>query len=47
MLISFFSFFPPSQGNLEYLQNSFQDTEMDVTKVSLAFYSGLFAYNGW
>lgn len=26
---------------------TFDNTETDVTKISLAFYSGLFAYNGW
>ncbi|CAE1174590.1 Large neutral amino acids transporter small subunit 2,Asc-type amino acid transporter 1,Y+L amino acid transporter 1,Cystine/glutamate transporter,Large neutral amino acids transporter small subunit 1,Y+L amino acid transporter 2,b(0,+)-type amino acid transporter 1 [Acanthosepion pharaonis] len=47
LLIIITGFVQLGKGNLEYLQNSFQDTEMDVTKVSLAFYSGLFAYNGW
>ena len=26
---------------------SFDDTETDITKIALSFYSGLFAYNGW
>lgn len=30
---------------MEYF--TFQDSQTDVTKISLAFYSGLFAYNGW
>lgn len=32
-------------GKVEYF--TFQDSQTDVTKISLAFYSGLFAYNGW
>lgn len=32
-------------GHFEHF--TFDNTETDVTKISLAFYSGLFAYNGW
>ncbi|XP_057374882.1 Y+L amino acid transporter 2-like isoform X1 [Daphnia carinata] len=32
-------------GHTEYF--TFENTETDFTKISLAFYSGLFAYNGW
>jgi hypothetical protein len=34
-------------GEYEYFQNAFEDSESDIGKISLAFYSGLFAYNGW
>ncbi|XP_063236766.1 large neutral amino acids transporter small subunit 2 isoform X2 [Bacillus rossius redtenbacheri] len=33
------------KGEVQYF--TFQDTETDVTKLALSFYSGLFAYNGW
>ena len=26
---------------------TWDDTETDITKIALSFYSGLFAYNGW
>lgn len=32
-------------GNTQYF--NFENTETDVTKIALSFYSGLFAYNGW
>lgn len=32
-------------GHIEHF--NFKDTESDVTKIALSFYSGLFAYNGW
>ena len=32
-------------GKVEYF--NFDDTETDITKIALSFYSGLFAYNGW
>lgn len=32
-------------GHVEHF--NFDDTETDVTKIALSFYSGLFAYNGW
>lgn len=34
-------------GEIEYFQNSFENTSTDVGQISLAFYSGLFAYAGW
>ena len=33
---------PGNTGNF-----SWEDTETDVFKIALSFYSGLFAYNGW
>ncbi len=30
---------------MEYF--TFDNSEADITTISLAFYSGLFAYNGW
>ena len=30
---------------MEYF--TWENTEQDLTKVALSFYSGLFAYNGW
>uniref|UniRef100_A0A0K2TQA5 Y+L amino acid transporter 2like [Apis florea] n=1 Tax=Lepeophtheirus salmonis TaxID=72036 RepID=A0A0K2TQA5_LEPSM len=33
------------RGNVEYF--TWDNTESDVTKIALSFYSGLFAYNGW
>ena len=32
-------------GKVEYF--TWDDTETDITKIALSFYSGLFAYNGW
>ena len=32
-------------GHTEHF--NFDNTETDVTKIALSFYSGLFAYNGW
>ncbi|GFR18771.1 large neutral amino acids transporter small subunit 2 [Trichonephila clavata] len=34
------------QGHVEYLENAF-DGEFTAKSISLAFYSGLFAYGGW
>lgn len=34
-----------SYGKVEYF--NFKDSESDITKIALSFYSGLFAYNGW
>uniref|UniRef100_A0A0N5AX82 Large neutral amino acids transporter small subunit 1 n=1 Tax=Syphacia muris TaxID=451379 RepID=A0A0N5AX82_9BILA len=31
----------------ESFRNIFEDTTTDITEISLAFYSGLFAYQGW
>uniref|UniRef100_A0A2I9LQ09 Y+L amino acid transporter 2 n=1 Tax=Centruroides hentzi TaxID=88313 RepID=A0A2I9LQ09_9SCOR len=33
------------KGNVGHF--NFDDTESDITKIALSFYSGLFAYNGW
>jgi len=33
------------RGKVEYF--TWDNTETDVTKIALSFYSGLFAYNGW
>ena len=32
-------------GKVEYF--NWENTESDITKIALSFYSGLFAYNGW
>ena len=37
--------FVVAAGHVEYF--TFENSESDITKISLAFYSGLFAYNGW
>ncbi|XP_014667469.1 PREDICTED: large neutral amino acids transporter small subunit 2-like [Priapulus caudatus] len=34
-------------GNFENFHSPFSNTTTDVTSIALAFYSGLFAYNGW
>ena len=34
--------FPGNVGNFTW-----ENTETDMTKIALSFYSGLFAYNGW
>merc|ERR1712128_99110 len=33
------------KGHVEHF--NWNDTEPDLTKIALSFYSGLFAYNGW
>ena len=33
------------RGKVEYF--TWDNTEDDITKIALSFYSGLFAYNGW
>lgn len=33
------------RGKVEYF--TWDNTETDITKIALSFYSGLFAYNGW
>ncbi|KAI1288020.1 Y+L amino acid transporter 2 [Halotydeus destructor] len=38
-------FFQLGKGNTEHF--NFDNSETDVTKIALSFYSGLFAYNGW
>ncbi|XP_052789094.1 large neutral amino acids transporter small subunit 2-like [Mya arenaria] len=35
------------RGETEHFQDPFEHTETNIAKASLAFYSGLFAYNGW
>ena len=37
--------FQPFSGHTEHF--TWDDTETDLTKLALSFYSGLFAYNGW
>ena len=34
-------------GNTEYLNEGFEDTSHDVSAIALAFYDGLWAYDGW
>ncbi|XP_025115269.1 b(0,+)-type amino acid transporter 1-like isoform X1 [Pomacea canaliculata] len=36
-----------AQGNNEYLMEGFQDTTHDLSSIALAFYDGLWAYDGW
>ncbi|XP_059170201.1 large neutral amino acids transporter small subunit 1-like [Physella acuta] len=36
-----------AKGSVEHLNTAFEDTNLSVGKISLAFYSGLFAYAGW
>lgn len=35
------------KGSTEYLEDSFEDTSHSVSMVALAFYDGLWAYDGW
>ncbi|XP_061198388.1 b(0,+)-type amino acid transporter 1-like isoform X1 [Saccostrea echinata] len=35
------------QGNREYIQDGFEDTESDVSLIAIAFYNGLWAFDGW
>nr|KAG5709025.1 hypothetical protein BaRGS_004664 [Batillaria attramentaria] len=35
------------QGNTEYILEGFEDTKQDVSTIALAFYDGLWAYDGW
>ncbi|KAK7095535.1 large neutral amino acids transporter small subunit 2-like isoform X2 [Littorina saxatilis] len=46
-LIIITGFVQLGRGEYEHFQNAFEDSETDIGKISLAFYSGLFAYNGW
>lgn len=34
-------------GEFEYFVEPFVNTETNIGKISVAFYQGLFAYNGW
>jgi hypothetical protein len=34
-------------GNVKNFQNSFEGTQTSVGAISLAFYNGLWAYDGW
>ncbi|KAJ8305201.1 hypothetical protein KUTeg_017249 [Tegillarca granosa] len=47
IIITITGFVLIGQGEVEYFQNSFEGTSQDVGSISLAFYSGLFAYAGW
>ncbi|XP_055896056.1 Y+L amino acid transporter 2-like isoform X1 [Biomphalaria glabrata] len=46
-LIIITGFVQLGRGEFEYFQEPFANTETDIGEISLAFYSGLFAYNGW
>ena len=45
VIIILTGFFQLGKGKVENF--TFDDTETDITKIALSFYSGLFAYNGW
>ncbi|XP_061163232.1 large neutral amino acids transporter small subunit 1-like [Saccostrea echinata] len=47
IIITITGFVLIGQGEVEYFQDAFQNTNTDVGQISLAFYSGLFAYAGW
>lgn len=47
IIITLTGFVLIGQGEVEYFQNAFEGTSQDVGSISLAFYSGLFAYAGW
>lgn len=34
-------------GNVKNFQNSFEGSQTSVGSISLAFYNGLWAYDGW
>lgn len=36
-----------AQGNTRNFENSFDGTKLSVGSISLAFYNGLWAYDGW
>lgn len=36
-----------ASGRTEHFQEPFADTNWNVGNIALAFYQGLFAYNGW
>ncbi|XP_059156072.1 b(0,+)-type amino acid transporter 1-like [Physella acuta] len=35
------------RGSTEYINEGFEDTSRDVSSIALAFYDGLWAYDGW
>ncbi|XP_064616157.1 large neutral amino acids transporter small subunit 1-like [Liolophura sinensis] len=47
ILIIITGFVQLGKGETEHFQNAFEDTTTDISRAALAFYSGLFAYNGW
>ncbi|KAK3086473.1 hypothetical protein FSP39_018928 [Pinctada imbricata] len=47
IIITLTGFVLIGQGETEYFENAFEDSSKDVGSISLAFYSGLFAYAGW
>lgn len=47
LLIIITGFVQLGRGEVEYFHNAFEDSKTDIGEISLAFYSGLFAYNGW
>ncbi|KAL8567078.1 hypothetical protein ACOMHN_027505 [Nucella lapillus] len=47
VLIIITGFVQLGRGEYEHFQNAFEDSKSDIGEISLAFYSGLFAYNGW
>ncbi|XP_067662763.1 large neutral amino acids transporter small subunit 2-like isoform X1 [Haliotis asinina] len=47
VLIVITGFVQLGRGQFDSFKNPFENTEPDIGKISLAFYSGLFAYNGW
>lgn len=40
-------FFSSHSGKTKHFQNSFEGSTTDVGKIGLAFYIGLWAYDGW
>jgi amino acid transporter len=47
VLIIVTGFVQLGRGHHEYFQNPFENSIWNVGSISLAFYQGLFAYNGW
>ncbi|XP_074640593.1 large neutral amino acids transporter small subunit 2-like isoform X2 [Tubulanus polymorphus] len=47
ILIIITGFVQIGRGKYEAFKNPFENSKTDVGEISLAFYSGLFAYNGW
>lgn len=46
-LIIITGFVQIGRGEYEYFMDPFVNTETNIGKISVAFYQGLFAYNGW